>query len=120
MAGAAGPDSFDCWGLVRYIYRQHYGLEVPAVNVNPDSLRDVLVAFKRDPAFQAFEEVKSPQDGDVVLMRQSKYPVHAGMWLAADGGGVLHCCREGGVVFQDLPSLYLCGWRIDSYYRAKR
>ena len=120
MAGAQGPDSFDCWGMVRWVLEHEYGVKVPAVNVNPDNLRSVLVAFKSDLAFQAFEEVFDPKDGDVVLLRQSKHPVHAGLWLDVDGGGILHCCRDGGVVFQTLQSLHLCGWQIHSYYRVNR
>lgn len=119
VAGAQGPDEFDCWGMVRWILKHEYGIDVPAVNVNPDNLRSVLIAFKKDPAFRAFNEVEKPQDGDVVLLRQSKHPVHAGLWLDADGSGVLHCCRDAGVIFQDLPSMRLCGWQIDSYYRVK-
>ena len=30
-----------------------------------------------------------------------------------------HLRRRIGVVFQDLPSMRLCGWQIDSYYRVK-
>ena len=69
VAGAQGPDEFDCWGMVRWILKHEYGIEVPAVNVNPDNLRSVLIAFKKDPAFRAFNEVEKPQDGDVVLFR---------------------------------------------------
>ena len=97
VAGAQGPDKFDCWGMVRWILKHEYGID----------------------AFRAFNEVEKQQDGDVVLLRQSKHPVHAGLWLDADGGGVLHCCRDAGVIFQDLPSMRLCGWQIDSYYRVK-
>ena len=38
---------------------------------------------------------------------------------AVDGGGVLHCVRGNGVVFQDIASLNLCGWFLHSYYRVK-
>lgn len=119
VAGAQGPDSFDCWGFARYVLKAEYGHDVPQVTTNPDNLRDVLHAFKHDLAFQAFYEVPEPQDGDVVLMRQAKNPVHAGIWLDVDGGGVLHCVRGNGVVFQDVPSLNLCGWFLHSYYRVK-
>ncbi len=119
VAGAQGPDSFDCWGLVRFVLLHEYGYNVPPVNINPNNLRDVLSAFHADLAFQAFVEVDKPQDGDVVLMRQAKNPVHAGIWLDVDGGGVLHCVREIGVVFQDIASLNLCGWFLHSYYRVK-
>ena len=120
VAGRQGPDSFDCWGFVRWVLAHEYGHIVPPVNINPDNLRDVLRAFKEDLAFQAFKEVEKPQDGDVVLMRQSKNPVHAGLWLDVDGGGVLHCVRDSGVVFQIVHSLNLNGWYLDSYYRVKQ
>lgn len=119
MAGAQGPDSFDCWGLVRFVLLHEYGYNVPPVNINPNNLRDVLSAFHADLAFQAFVEVDKPQDGDVVLMRQAKNPVHAGIWLDVDGGGVLHCVREIGVVFQNVPSLNATGWFLHSYYQVK-
>ena len=119
MAGQQGPDSFDCWGFVRYVLKEEYGYDVPCVNVNPECLRDVLVAFRTDLAFTAFEEVDAPQDGDVVLMRQAKHPVHAGLWLDIDGGGVLHSVRGNGVVFQNVISLNATGWFLDSFYRVK-
>lgn len=118
-AGAQGPDSFDCWGFARYILKHEYEHDVPHVNINPDNLRDVLHAFKSNKAFQSFYEVVKPRDGDVVLMRQAKNPVHAGIWLDVDGGGVLHCCRNSGVVFQYEPSLNATGWFLHSYYRVK-
>lgn len=52
-------------------------------------------------------------------MRQAKNPVHAGLWLDIDGGGILHCVRESGVIFQNALSLNLSGWFIDSFYRVK-
>ena len=69
---------------------------------------------------KAFKEVEKPQDGDVVLMRQSKNPVHAGLWLDTDGGGILHCVRGIGVIYQNVCSLNACGWYLDSFYRVKR
>lgn len=73
------------------------------VNVNAEYLRDVLHAFRTDLAFQAFMEVSTLRDDDVVLMRQSKNLIHAGLWLDIDGGGVLHCVRDSGIVFQNVP-----------------
>lgn len=119
IAGAQGPDSFDCWGFVRYVLKHEYRHDVPQVNVNAECLRDVLQAFRTDLAFRAFEEVPLPCDGDVVLMRQAKNPVHAGLWLEIDGGGVLHCVRGSGVVFQNIRSLNASGWFLDSFYRVK-
>ena len=109
VAGGQGPDSFDCWGFVRFILKHEYGITVPRVNVNPDNLRDVLTAFKQNLAFQSFINVSTQKSGDVVLMRQAKNPVHCGLWIDIDGGGVLHCVRDSGVVFQNTRSLNLSG-----------
>ena len=117
VAGAQGPDCFDCWGFVRWVLFHEYGVIVPRVNVNPDNLRNVLTAFLKDPAFQAFKKVSQPLDGYVVLLSQSKNPVHCGLWLDIDGGGVLHCERGIGVVFQNKKSLFLSGWTLYSFYR---
>ncbi len=92
---------------------------MPAVNVNADNLKDVLTAFKQDLAFKSFIEVTSPQAGDIVLIRQSQNPAHCGIWLNIDGGGILHCVRGNGVVFQTTQSLKANGWFIHSYYRVK-
>ena len=50
-------------------------------------------------------------------MRQSRHPVHVGIWLAVDGGDVLHAARDIGVVFQDPADLAGHGWRIEGTYR---
>lgn len=31
--GAGGPDSFDCWGLVRWVFKNVHGIELPMVAV---------------------------------------------------------------------------------------
>ncbi len=119
VAGASGPDAFDCWGFVRYVLKHEFGHNVPQVNVNANNLRDVLTAFKQDLAFQSFVEVFNPQNGDVVLLRQANNPAHCGLWLNIDGGGILHCVRGTGVVFQNKASIKSNGWFIHSYYRVK-
>ncbi len=60
VAGAQGPDSFDCWGFARYVLKHEYGHDVPQVTTNPDNLRDVLHAFKHDLAsFRRFMKYRS-------------------------------------------------------------
>ena len=61
--------------------------------------------------------VECPCEGDAVLMRQSRHPVHVGIWLAVDAGGVLHAARDIGVVFQGPADLTTHGWRIEGFYR---
>jgi hypothetical protein len=80
------------------------------------SLRVVLKTFNEHPERKRWQRVSAPKHGDAVLMRQSRYPVHVGVWLDIDGGGVLHCTQSVGVVFQDLWALDRHGWRVEGFY----
>ncbi len=61
--------------------------------------------------------VVQPQEGDAVLLRQFRHPVHVGVWLVVDGGGVLHAVKDAGVVYQKLLELLLHGWQVEGFYR---
>jgi cell wall-associated NlpC family hydrolase len=113
---ADGPDAFDCWGLVVDIQRQLYGRHLETIYVEPENLRSLIKTIQQHPIRQHWHLTDHPQEGDVVLLRQSRHPVHVGVWLGVDGGGVLHCARESGVVFQDKHSLLLSGWKIEGIY----
>ena len=120
VVGAAGPDAFDCWGLFVTVQRQCFGRDLPQNPVDATNLRAVLDAFKGHPERQRWQLVNQPTEGDAVLMGQSRYPVHIGVWLDIDGGGVLHAVRHAGVAFQTLAALDAHGWRIEGFYRFKR
>lgn len=108
---------FDCWGLVRTIYEAQFHIILPVINIPPENLRSLIKTIQHHPIRQHWHPTDHPQEGDVVLLRQSRHPVHVGVWLGVDGGGVLHCARESGVVFQDKHSLLLSGWKIEGFYR---
>lgn len=117
QAGGRGSDAFDCWGLVRFCWREQFGIEVPEIPVDAADLRRVLDAFRDHPERRRWRLVTEPREGDAVLMRQSRHPVHVGLWLEVDGGGVLHAARGIGVAFQNPRDLHLQGWRIEGIYR---
>ena len=54
-----------------------------------------------------------------MLLRQSRYPIHVGVWIIIIGTEqeVLHCVEGNGVVFQTISSLQLSRWQIEGYYR---
>jgi hypothetical protein len=116
-AGARGPDAFDCWGLFLAIPRDPCGRDRPEIPVNANDLRAVVSTFRSHPERQRWAVVVQPVEGDAVLLRQSRHPVHVGVWLEIDGGGVLHAVKDAGVVFQKLPDLLLHGWRVEGFYR---
>ena len=117
IAGARGPDAYDCWGLFLAVQRQHFGRELPEIPVDALDLRAVLDAFTAHPERQRWQPVSAAEEGDAVLMRQARDPVHIGVWLDIDGGGVLHAVRHAGVVFQTLAALDAHGWQIEGHYR---
>jgi len=116
-AGGQGPDAFDCWGLVRSVMAHRFGRALPAIPVNALDVRAVLTAFRDHCERRNWDLVAMPVEGDCVLMRQSRHPVHVGVWLNVDGGGVLHAVSSSGVVFQRVRDLPGAGWRIEGFYR---
>jgi len=110
---------FDCWGLVRKVYMEQYRIELSAIAVETDNLRQLINTIEQTPERNNWIKTVTPCDGDIVLLRQSRHPIHVGIWLKTDGGGVLHCIKDTGVVFQNLQSLMLAGWKIESFYKCK-
>lgn len=119
--GAEGPDAFDCWGLIRTIYRDRLGIEIPRAGVAQgiDELKKVLQEFNASPLYGLFDEVAAPRDLDGALMVQAKHPIHVGIYLEADGGKIIHCSQRAGVVAQDLSSLAAHGFKVLRWYRPK-
>lgn len=111
--------TYDCWAFFRAVQRQQFGRHVPLVSVDATSLRDVAEAFRDHPERGAWHEVETPAEGDAVLMAHARYPSHVGVWVAVDGGGVLHCQKGCGVVFSSPQALRRAGWGHVRYYRRE-
>lgn len=110
VAGHSGPDSFDCWGLVRFIQSTRYGRELPIIAPENYGVLECARAFRDHPERARWIDTMTPEDGDIVLLAHSRHPVHVGQWVGVDGGGVLHCVQGAGVVFQNIRSLQQAGW----------
>lgn len=115
--GAAGPESFDCWGFVRHVARQEFGRHLPPVPVDADkplAVRRVIAGESDAPHWRPVD-LDEMEEGDVLLLSQARHPDHCGIWLAS--GGALHCVRGGGVVYQTPQALYRAGWNMVAAYR---
>ncbi len=115
-ADGEGLDSFHCWALVRHVQRERFGRDLPVIP-NPDDLLTIARRFRDHPERRRWDLVDTPEEGDCILMRQARYPVHVGVWLEVDGGKVLHVVRDKGVIAQSRESLAAHGWRIEGFYR---
>jgi len=118
ISGHAGPGSFDCWGLVRHVQKNHFNRELPPVVVDADNVRAVVNEFTGNSERKNWLEVESPVEGDCLLLSQSKEPTHVGIWLDIDGGGLLHAVQGVGVVFSSRSNLRLLGYNVLGAYRC--
>jgi hypothetical protein len=105
----------DCWAFFRTIQSDHYGREVPAVDVASYSARDVVRLIAGHPERLRWRLVTEPNDGDAVLMARNEHPAHVGIWVA-ELGRVLHCAEGFGVLCQNVSSLRINGWANLRYY----
>lgn len=115
-SGASGPDAYDCWGLVRAVYRERLGIDLPAVDV--DAHRAIACAheFARNEERARWLRVDAPEPLDAALLGLGDRPIHVGVWT---GEGVLHAIEGSGVVHQMLGSLAVHGWRVLGWYRRR-
>lgn len=107
----------DCWAFCRRVWAEQFNLAVPVVSVSAHSLRAITRAFSRHAERDLWTPVDTPQEGDAVLLAHSRYPSHIGIWVDADGGGVLHCQHPMGVVFSRRDALARAGWARLQFYR---
>lgn len=95
----------DCWGLVRLVYAEERGIELPSLANeyadHPDEREQLaaLIATKRDH----WIETDAPQSGDVVLLRILGAPSHVG--LVTEPGSMLHIREGSDAVIERLDSV---------------
>lgn len=118
-AGAQGPDAYDCWSFFRHVQRVHFDREVPAIVAADYDDPAVLAGLFRGHEERArWHQAPQPMHGCAVMVHR---PLHVGVWLDADGGGVLHCVRGAGVVFTRDAAWRLSGFgRREFYWPAER
>lgn len=108
----------DCWAFARRVQAEVFAREVPAVDIDALDARACARAIAAHPERLRWSRVDAPAEGDLVLMAHAKHPSHVGVWVSADGGGVLHALQGAGVVFQTRAALALSGWGHLEYWRA--
>lgn len=113
MAGADGPHAYDCWGLVRAVYRDRLGIVLPMIDVDALSPLAVRRALTRHAERAHWRALAVPQPYAVALMSHGTRPHHVGVWT---GEAVLHAIEGAGVVHQSLSSLKVHGWRVLEIY----
>ncbi|WP_035216978.1 NlpC/P60 family protein [Desulfobulbus elongatus] len=115
--GAAGPDAYDCMSFVAEVQRRHFGIVMPRITIpDYDDVRQLVRLINGHAENEHWQMVAAPRHGDIVFIR---HPAHYGVWLDVDGGGVLHCSRWAGVVFNSDSSWHTSGFGRKQYLRHR-
>ncbi|RAI44699.1 glycoside hydrolase [Rhodoplanes roseus] len=106
-----------CGALVQQVQRDLFGRSLPDVMreappCDAEGRLERYRVFAEHPAHGDWQQALRPTHGCLVLMRRrsGRPHEHVGVWLALDGGGVLHTDAPHGVVFDSLAQLALRGW----------
>lgn len=120
--GGRGPEAFDCWGLLQFVWRSRLGLIVPDIGAQVEGLAARVRAFRSVGYGQVMaDEVAAPAEYDAVYMTGARWPHHIGMWVLPDArGGVLHAVEGAGVLFQRRTDLAAADYRIMRIMRVRR
>ena len=100
-----GPDSFNCWALVRRALLIGHGIEVPEMALDTEpGWRAVQL---RTRMARDWSIVARPKAADILAMVGSKRDLHVGLFL--DSFRVLHTSADAGEArvqrFEDFPFL---------------
>lgn len=114
--GGRGPVSFDCWGLVRAVYADHRGVDLPTYgDISSGDLVRVARAMAGDRA--DWRPVDAPAPFDVALMSAGhggRMGVHVGVMV--DGVNMLHTERATGAVVVPVSDFRIKG-RLLGWHR---
>ncbi|QDB70859.1 hypothetical protein [Pseudomonas virus PBPA162] len=113
-AGADGPDEWDCWHFLQHCMRTYFGKQLPFAPIG-DRVGCKAV-YDGQVAAGKWRLVSEPQHGDAVRMRDGDWP-HVGLYLDIDGGKVLHCCEDFGVIATSPSVLRNMGFGRLKFYR---
>lgn len=78
--------AFNCWTLVRDVYRDHAGIDL----FDFQTLDDAATAREMVRNAKLWTAVEVPQEFDVVLMRHRDHAVPTHVGIATGRGSVLH------------------------------
>jgi hypothetical protein len=110
-------DVHDCWGFFRRVQGEQFGRPLAAVTPGSYSPRDLIRIVDGHDVRTEWSVIDVPREGDGVLMGKAKRPTHVGVWVEADGGGVLHCQEGDGVIYTSHRALARLGWNVLGVYR---
>jgi cell wall-associated NlpC family hydrolase len=115
VAGGRDWQGVDCWGLLRLVYKEEFGIELPEIPGLPAKLLNEIVEQEKKTSWT---EISKPIDGCGVAMSKKTILHHVGIYAAADGGKVIHCWSGNNSVHAEtFRRLWLKGFLVMKFYR---
>lgn len=108
----------DCYGLFRLVMNNHYGKNLPALDVgykdacNPAETNKI---YAKNKPLIAGRRIAQPVPGCGVVLKYSGLPTHVGVYVG--GGYILHTTAQTGAVLEAVGSPHIrC--RIEGFYNV--
>lgn len=120
-----GPNSFNCWGAVRFYFEHALDIEMPMVAVGKehDGSTENVGAIKRAAAVSGWRPCgdKAPKEHDIVLM-DGPEGRHVGVMVRVNASTLmlLHSVEPIGVTLQSLGDLPRFGFTNFEFWRLHR
>jgi cell wall-associated NlpC family hydrolase len=111
---------FNCFELVREVYRNELGVDLPVCGVDGADLLAVGKAFLNSDLKKSFKKIETPVHLCVAAMRaaNSKHESHCGVFLKMpDGEKILHNWRGAGVLLEPISRLHWHPLTISGFYQ---
>jgi cell wall-associated NlpC family hydrolase len=113
-------DGFDCWGLVRHVMAEVFGVaDLPDYGAAYEAAKDRVSVAKAVAAglaqgWRQLDQDESPREGDLIILKLAGRPWHCA--IAAGGDWMMHVCDGSGVVLEHWT---LEPWknRVEGFYR---
>lgn len=118
LSGGRDRSGVDCWGLIRLVWAEQFGHELPryegADYSGPDSAAGIAGDAQAYAAGFRPVEPGQEQAGDGILLRLMARPIHVGLVIAA--GRMLHIEEGAGSVIEPYTSIRWAK-RVQGFYR---
>jgi len=108
-------DGCDCWGLVRLVLHDEFGVDVPLFDgySNLKSMRHIGQMCDEGKPLVAAARVDAPDPGIVVVMLVGPHPAHLG--ICVDDQHLLHVEKGCNAVYQRIDQVR---HRIEGFYKV--
>lgn len=111
--GGRGPDTYDCWGLVREVYRRH-NIEIPDYSISANACAEITQQVNDERiASKKWQILSVPEIPCLVIVRvHPKFVSHLGVYIGY--GKFIHALKTIQIDRTNDPK-----WakRIQSYAR---